>query len=554
MANSAGKQVGQQLGNYRLLRLQAQDSFADIYLGEHVFLKTQATIKVVQAALTGEELESFLAEVRVIARLKHSNIVRVLEFGVEGAIPFLVTDYAPNGSLRQLHPDGSLLPAITILDYVRQIAAALQYVHNEHLVHGNLRPENILLGSQNQPLLSDFGTVALDQDTIPTHIRPATGQNTTVALDFRAPEQLVGKSCPDSDQYALAVIVYEWLNGHHPPRKLSGDTIDPLPSAPTQPLGESALEVAPTAEQVILKALAKEPERRFATVSDFAHALEQALQPPAKPIQQPSDLQRRPARKFSASMISALIALVVLAVGGSGLFTYMEFFSPSKSSSQGISATATALARLATANATFSGLSVQDIYARVTSGKPVINDPLNNQAGSTWKDERLTTGTSISTCTFSNGAYSITSADLHHMNCLSSSGNFSNFALQVEMTIVKGDLGGICFRTNSSGAEFYHFGLHAADGSYLFSADTNAPYSLLADGTSSFIKPGLNQTYLITVIAVGSHFYFYVNTHFIIPVIDPDNTFSSGKIGLTAGSNTSPATEVIFRNVQMWKL
>src|SRR5438309_2519620 len=93
--------IGQQLGNYSLVRLLGQGSFAEVYLGEHVYLKTQAAIKVLQTQLANDDMESFLREARNIARLKHPNIVRVLEFGVEDDTPFLVTAYAPNGSLRQ---------------------------------------------------------------------------------------------------------------------------------------------------------------------------------------------------------------------------------------------------------------------------------------------------------------------------------------------------------------------------------------------------------------------------------------------------------------------
>src|SRR5437763_1182436 len=99
--------VGQQFGNYHLIRLLGQGSFAEVYLGEHIYLKTQAAIKVLQTQLASDEMETFLAEARSIALLKHPNIVRVLEFGVEDSTPFLVTSYAPNGSLRQHYPTGT---------------------------------------------------------------------------------------------------------------------------------------------------------------------------------------------------------------------------------------------------------------------------------------------------------------------------------------------------------------------------------------------------------------------------------------------------------------
>src|SRR5438105_8550202 len=90
------ERLGQQLGNYRLIRLLGEGGFAEVYLGEHVYLKTQAAVKVLQVRITNDNLEGFLTEARTIASLKHPHIVRVLDFGVEGSTPFLVMDYASN--------------------------------------------------------------------------------------------------------------------------------------------------------------------------------------------------------------------------------------------------------------------------------------------------------------------------------------------------------------------------------------------------------------------------------------------------------------------------
>src|SRR5579872_3183557 len=95
-----GDRIGQKLGNYRLIRLLGQGGFAEVYLGEHIYLETPAAIKVLHAQIADEDVEHFRTEARTIARLVHPHIVRVLEFGVEGLTPFLVVDYAPNGSLR----------------------------------------------------------------------------------------------------------------------------------------------------------------------------------------------------------------------------------------------------------------------------------------------------------------------------------------------------------------------------------------------------------------------------------------------------------------------
>ena len=106
--------VGQKLGNYRLVRLIGKGGFAEVYLAEHQYLRTQAAIKLLHTQLADDDLTYFQAEARTVAHLVHPHIVRVLEFGVEDTTPFLVMDYAPNGTLRQLHPKGSRVPLSSV--------------------------------------------------------------------------------------------------------------------------------------------------------------------------------------------------------------------------------------------------------------------------------------------------------------------------------------------------------------------------------------------------------------------------------------------------------
>src|SRR5947209_3022138 len=114
--------VGQRLGNYRLIRQLGQGGFAEVYLGEHIHLKTQAAVKLLHKRLTNDDIENFRREAQTIASLVHPHIVRVLDFGVEGHAPFLVMDYAPNGTLRSRHPKGTrVLSFVEILFAVRTI-------------------------------------------------------------------------------------------------------------------------------------------------------------------------------------------------------------------------------------------------------------------------------------------------------------------------------------------------------------------------------------------------------------------------------------------------
>src|SRR5437764_11611667 len=95
--------IGQQFGNYRLIDLLGEGGFAEVYLAEHLHLGTQAAIKLMHTQLASDDLEKFRNEARTIARLVHPHIVRVLDFGIENKTPFLVMDYASNGSLRKRH-------------------------------------------------------------------------------------------------------------------------------------------------------------------------------------------------------------------------------------------------------------------------------------------------------------------------------------------------------------------------------------------------------------------------------------------------------------------
>ena len=155
--NSSRPRIGEQIGNYRLLRLLGRGSFADVYLGEHIHLHIQAAIKVLDMRLTNDDMGDFLKEARTIAHLKHPSIIQVLEFGVESNTPFLVMDYAPNGTLYTRFPKGRPHSVEDIQPYVMQIASALQYAHDEKLIHRDIKPENMLLGSNDEALLADFG-------------------------------------------------------------------------------------------------------------------------------------------------------------------------------------------------------------------------------------------------------------------------------------------------------------------------------------------------------------------------------------------------------------
>src|SRR6266849_4690903 len=314
--------VGQQLGNYLLLRLLGQGGQASVYLGEHVYLKSQAALKVRHMVLTAEERAVFLQEAQTLVRLTHPHIVRVLDFALEDGMPFLVMEYAPHGTLRQRHPEGTQMPLEVILPYVHQVASALQYTHDQGLIHRDVKPENMLLNSQDQVLLSDFGLVMHAPHLLSSEATEPMEPSLAGTTSYLAPEQLRGKTQPASDQYALGVVVYEWLCGKPPFRGPFLEVAVQHVSVPPPSLREQVPDLSPAIEEVVLRALAKEPEQRFAHVQDFAtaleHASQQAVSPRLTPVLAPEHGAETGPRKSSMRTLpSGTVTLLFTDIEGS---------------------------------------------------------------------------------------------------------------------------------------------------------------------------------------------------------------------------------------------
>ncbi len=266
--------VGQYLGQYHLTRLLGRGGFADVYLGEQVYLGSQAAIKILSAPLAPEAHVGFLAEARTLVRLTHPRIIRLLDYGVQEQTPFLVMEYAPGGTLRKRLPKGERLPLPTFVAYVQQVAEALQYAHDHRLIHRDVKPDNLLLGRQGEILLSDFGIALLAHSS-----RSQRTEDIVGTISYMAPEQIQGHPCQASDQYALGVIAYEWLSGTRP---FSGSFVEIAAGhclAKPPPLEAARLGIPKAVALIVSRALAKRPEQRFASVLEFAGALERAARP-----------------------------------------------------------------------------------------------------------------------------------------------------------------------------------------------------------------------------------------------------------------------------------
>lgn len=290
------------VGDYRLVSQLGRGTFGTVYLAEHVHEHTQVAVKVLNLQLTDQKhLKDFLNEARTM-RLRHPHIVPLLDFGLSRENrPFLVMEYIPKGTMRVCFPKGTRLPPVQVATYAQQIAEALQYAHDRRLIHRDVKPENMLLRDTHTVLLADFGI------TITTPSINHSSLHTGGTPGYMAPEQLQGHPRPASDQYALGVVVYEWLAGERPFKGTLTEVVVQHMKAPPPSLHDRYPALSPEIETVIQTALAKRPDERFANMLDFANALQRACTPsltgqmysrnissapagPATPIAQPPRL------------------------------------------------------------------------------------------------------------------------------------------------------------------------------------------------------------------------------------------------------------------------
>jgi serine/threonine protein phosphatase PrpC/tRNA A-37 threonylcarbamoyl transferase component Bud32/regulator of sirC expression with transglutaminase-like and TPR domain len=269
--------VGKQIGNYHVIKELASGSSGSVYLARHVFLKKKhpvVAIKVLHAAHLGsqKERDNFLQEAQFLEVLEHPHILSIIDFGIYEGFPYLVAEYAPNGSLRDrlLRPSPKPVPTEEVITILSQIGQALQYAHEQNIVHRDLKPENILFNVKNEALIADFG--------IATVLGKTKHVDVTGTPFYMAPEQFQGEISKKSDQYALGCMAYELFTGRRP---FTASDVYALmvmhskenPIAPRQLNPQLPLHI----ERAILKAMTKERADRYVDVAAFISALHKSL-------------------------------------------------------------------------------------------------------------------------------------------------------------------------------------------------------------------------------------------------------------------------------------
>jgi serine/threonine protein kinase len=298
--------IGRRLANFRIERLIGHGGMAQVYYGQDVTLHRPVAIKVIDARYRGSEsyAERFVREARTVATWRHENIMQVHYADVQEGIYYFVMEYIDGPDLAHLlsqyADDGELMPQEDVLRIGWAVADALDYAHKRGVIHRDVKPSNVMVASDSRVVLADFG-LAMD-------VQQGTMGEVFGTPHYIAPEQArrSADAIPQSDLYALGVVLYEMLTGAVPfddpsPASLALQhlTLPPPPPCDINP----ALGVE--TERVLLKALSKSPDERYQTGVDLMRALEASLStsqesaegfmelpPPPAGVRQPS-LSRR---------------------------------------------------------------------------------------------------------------------------------------------------------------------------------------------------------------------------------------------------------------------
>ena len=327
--------LGRVIGKYRIEAFLGGGGQAKVYKAYHPALDAYVAIKILPPYFAAEEgfIERFKQEARVIARLRHPNIVTVYDFGEEQGLIYIVMDYVEGGTLASRL--GRPLPLDTTLHIVEQIGRALDYAHSQGVIHRDVKPGNVLMAREDWMLLSDFGIARVMETTVRL-TRTGVGIGTP---EYMSPEQ--GQGLPvdgRSDLYSLGILLYEMLTGCVPFKAETpfGTVLKHMTEPPPPPRIHNP-NIPEAIEAVIVKTLAKQPEERYPSAGKMMQALHEArlegetvLGRPIAPTQTIVPVRREPtpvsaappvarprlALPFNPALLLLPVVALVLIVGG----------------------------------------------------------------------------------------------------------------------------------------------------------------------------------------------------------------------------------------------
>src|SRR5512143_1173216 len=276
------------IGRYEVVSALGQGAMGTVYRAVDPLIERTVAIKTINLNLSKAERaefeERFYREAKSAGRLNHAHIVTIYDVGETGDSAYIAMEYVEGKSLREMLDSGVVLPVELITRIAARVASALNYAHENHVVHRDIKPANIMITSNRDVKIMDFGIAQ-----IPTGSRTQLG-TVLGSPKYMAPEQVAGKPADGrADIFALGVVLYEMLTGTTP---FNGDNLsaimykilneEPAPPSTANP------RVPPAFDRIISRALAKRPEDRYQTAREFARNLRNPDTTPLQGAHQPA--------------------------------------------------------------------------------------------------------------------------------------------------------------------------------------------------------------------------------------------------------------------------
>ncbi|HEV3118281.1 MAG TPA: serine/threonine-protein kinase, partial [Gemmataceae bacterium] len=274
-AHTEGAALPEQFGRYRMLKTLGEGGMGSVYLAHDTQLDRQVALKVPHFRPEDgrSALERFKREARAAAALIHPNICPVYDVGETNGMPYLTMGFIEGRTLAELLRNGKTFTQRQIAFAVRKVALALQEAHQRGIVHRDLKPSNIMINQRGEPVVMDFG---LAQQTAAGDVRLTQSGLALGTPAYMSPEQANGDlkaMGPGCDVYSLGVILYELLTRQVPFAGTAMTILMQIACDEPVPPSERRPGIDPRLEAICLKAMAKKPEERFASMSAMAVAL-----------------------------------------------------------------------------------------------------------------------------------------------------------------------------------------------------------------------------------------------------------------------------------------
>ena len=255
-------------GRYEVLKRVGSGGMADVYMAKDHKLNRNVAVKVLKSEYVEDEkfLRKFETEAQAVARLSHPNIVNIYDVGIEDGINYIVMELAEGITLKEyIRKKGYLTPKETV-EISTQIASAISHAHKNHIIHRDIKPQNILVSDTGIIKVTDFGIAKATSSNTVTSTATAMG-----SVHYISPEQAKGRFCDEkSDIYSLGITMYEMVTGHVPFDHENGVTIAlmHLQNEITPP-SQIRDGIPDSLEKIILKCTMKKPEERYQTADEL---------------------------------------------------------------------------------------------------------------------------------------------------------------------------------------------------------------------------------------------------------------------------------------------